>query len=654
MVGYEPELNPPVDGVKELRELLGTDEPETSNASLSTPLIKPSPESVVAVEAMPLIKPCQTQHEVEATPEAKATYDASLTTPLVQVFSVCISADFDDGKPCEIYGSIRALEESHPRFYLYNRDPEDSETIWKKGTLSLIGPDGGAIIPSLGTELKLCLYDRIRGVDVVKGTLNLDSLSDDSYDRLIKCDVEGPNGSASVYYVVFQFAIYASLQVIITKYDNDDKKCNATDIYGSVVVGYENGRMYCSGDEDVKQLETRLFEKPSHQPMRVMVGTPIRLARNTVAVPPYSTLNIKVNLWDSSDGQIASDFLQVPVYRCGDRFLFIWTQYACVEVRIRWHNAYVYIYRDIKILASNRAESSKAREEMLKKPRVSHDQQRSSSLKSKESYRGEPKVEVFTVFIGGITDKISALCGTILVDDGGDRFSIYKRDESCSELLQDNGLACIEFNYRAIQNDEFAIILKLNDPVGNFQVSRGDLGYNVGNVRLWYNKRLCSVVRGKDGFAAVHYAIFHDAIQAFVEIKVFANGHPDIPISLHGMLIARYSGHDYSTSYQKKYYISRLFDRPQDKPLQLKSGSSIELLKSIVVVPIKSFLIIEADLKAFGTNNVDESICGTQEFKFDLTGVSTSVIHGEELPGTMTKVIRGGGYWIEVSAKFQK
>ncbi|XP_074274481.1 uncharacterized protein LOC141598667 [Silene latifolia] len=648
MVGYEPDLNPTIDWEKELRKLLRKDEPETSSAS----------------RFKPLIKPCQAR-KVEATREVEARNRGHLAMPMIQVFSVCIKADFDDGKPSEIYGSIRVLEESHPRFDLYNRDPEDSETIWKVGALSLIGPDGGAIVASLGTELDLCLYDRIRGVGVVNGKLKLDPMTEDSYDRLIKCDVEGAHGSASVYYVVFQFALHGSVQVIITKNDNDDKKCNAADIYGSVVVGYENARMYCSGDEYVKQLETRLFDKPSHQPMRVMAGIPIRLSRNVVAAPAYSTLTIKVNLWDSGD-KIAGDCLQIPASLHEENSLFIRTQYACVEVRVRWHHAYIYLYRDRKMHNSNRVKSSKEREEVQKKSRVSHAYQHSASLVSRSvpsreeiiiSNFGGLKVEVFTVFVSGITKKISALCGTIIVDDGSDRFSIYKRDESCSELLPDNGLACIEFNYRSIQNTEFCIILNLKDPVGNVQVSCGDLGWNAGTVEsgmMWYNKRLCSVVRGKEGYAAVHYTIFDNAFEAFVEVKLFNNGQSDIPISLYGTLIARYSGHDYSTCYEKKYYVSRLYDRPRDKSIELKSGSGIELVKSIVVVPVRSSLIIEANLGAFGTENADKPICGIAEFTVDLSSVLAKKFQGQDLSGRISKEIQGDDFWIEVSAKFRK
>ncbi|KAK9734573.1 hypothetical protein RND81_04G149200 [Saponaria officinalis] len=636
MVGYEPDLNPVVDWEKEWKKYMSKDKPvipKISDAAISRPLIR-----------------SRFTHNFELIPKIEDRYYGTSVTPLVQVFSVCISTNFDDGKPCEIYGSIRALEGLVPRFDLYNRDPDDSETIWKDGTLSLIGPVGEAIIPSLSTSLDFCVKDRIRGVEVVKGSLSLDPVSEDSYDRPLRSVVPGVHGDVYVYYVVFRFAMYATVQVLINENETVDKNCNAVDIYGSIVTGYENGSKYCSGDEEVKELETRLFDKPPNQPLRVVLGTPMGLSRNVVVVPAYTSLTIDVNLWDSN-GKIAAGCLLYPAHLLSDNSQYIRTQNACVEVRVRWHHAYFYLLKgskeeywshDIYVI------QQKEMEKNLKDKQCSTSSISKWSLPStwrKPRYCGRDKVEVFTVFIDGITEKIHALCGTIIVDDGGDKFSIYKRDESSCELLPDHGLACIEVNYRAIDNSEFVITLNLRDPIRNLEVSRGylawDVGRTEGNNMVWYEKRVCTVVRGKDGFAAVHYTIFDNAFEAFVEIKLFASGDSDSPINLYGTLIASYSGCDYSTSYQKKFYRSRLFDRPRDKSLELKTGSKIDLVKSIVAVPVKHSLIIEADLSAVGIDGVVESMSGITDFEIDLlTGV--------------TRIIQGKRYRVEVCVKFGK
>ncbi|XP_074284105.1 uncharacterized protein LOC141608661 [Silene latifolia] len=259
-----------------------------------------------------------------------------------------------------------------------------------------------------------------------------------------------------------------------------------------------------------------------------------------------------------------------------------------------------------------------------------------------KQYCGNLKAEVFSVFVGGINEKISALCGTISVDDGSlDRYSIYKRDESCKEFLRDNSLVCIEFNYRAIQNSEFYVILNLTDPVGMLEVSRGYVCFHLGYFgQNMCERRLCSIVPGKHGYAAVHFEVFDNAFEAFVDVKLFAaNGDLDIPTSLYGTLVACYSGHNYSTSYEKLYYKSRLIDRPVDSAVESKTGSEIPMLKSIVVVPARSSLIIEANLNAFGINNVVQSIDGKAEFEINMRD-------------TISKIIRGQDYGIEISVKF--
>ncbi|XP_074281792.1 uncharacterized protein LOC141606531 isoform X1 [Silene latifolia] len=666
MVGFEPELNPILnsgytilDLLRELEEDCNDDmstwpvEPHLVNdASMWKPFIKPCYNDDANLSS-PVVGSCNTKDDDDDDASSSSRllkpyhlrgvedddYEGCLTTPLIQVFSVRISTYFNDGKPCEISGSIRVLEGSCPCFHLYNRDPKDPQIIWKDGTLSLIGPKESFIVPSLSTKLELRLYDRLRDVELVAGDLSLDS---DSDNRLRKAEVKGVHGIAFVDYAVFPFAVNGTVMVTVTKKNNDDgdKNCDAANIYGSIITEYENGRAYCSTDTDVKMLETRLFDKPAHQPLRVVVGTHIPLSRNVVAVPAYSSLTIKLNLWDSN-GKIADDSLQYPSYLLGENPKYISTQYACVEVRVRWNDAYCYLYKD-RISSSNKPES------ILKTGKESsgsrHVQPPILPREINPFYHGTRKVDVLSVFVGGIAGKITALCGAIIVNDSDHYFTIYNRDDNCAELLSDNSLASVDVNYRAISSHAFGLILHLWDPVGKLEVSRGRFGWNESTILdlvHGHNRRFCSVVRGDNGYATVHYQMFSLAFEAWVEVKLFFDGKPpDIPINLHGTLFGRCSGEDFSTSYQKKYYMSRLFDQPRDRAVELKSGSKIALLKSIVVVPNKSSLIIEAKLDTFGIDGVAETICGMAEFKIDKCN-------------TIVETIRGERCSIEISVKYK-
>ncbi|XP_074304859.1 uncharacterized protein LOC141639697 isoform X2 [Silene latifolia] len=475
-------------------------------------------------------------------------------------------------------------------------------------------------------------------------------MNDDSYDRLIKRRVGGPRVYADVYYVIFQFAAYATLHVKVTKTDNGNNNSDAAYIYGSIVTGYENVGRYCSRDLDVEHLQTRVFDKPSHQPLRVQLGEPIKLSRKVVAVPAYSSITIQVNLWDSN-GKIADDCLQSPAYKRGDDFLYFQTQYACVEVRVQWDHAFFYLYGERKMILLKEKEQNNEKEDMQKTQKVLYEEE--LLYTSPFDYRRIPrsplsframKVEIFTVYVDRVAQKISALCGAILIDDGGDKFSIYNRDDSYMEELSDSNFASIDFNFHAIQNDEWSMFLYLRDPIKNLEVSKGSFGWNVGSLEAsltYHNKRLCSVVRGDDGFAIVHYQIFSDSYEAFVTLTLFRRDDTDFTVNLHGNLFGRYSGHDYSTSYQKKYYRSRLFDLPRNKAVEVKAGSEIGLLKSIVAVPGDADLIIEADLSVCGIDGVGDSICGLAEFEFDL-----------EEPYYVT--IEGEHYGIEICASFKE
>ena len=113
-----------------------------------------------------------------------------------------------------------------------------------------------------------------------------------------------------------------------------------------------------------------------------------------------------------------------------------------------------------------------------------------------------------------------------------------------------------------------------------------------------------------------------------------------VPNNLHGILYARYGGHEYSTDYERKYYHSRLFDRPLNKAVQLRTSSKVPLSKSVVVVPVTSPLIIEADLKVIRDGNLREEVAsGEEAFMIDLSS-------------TISKI--GNFCYIEVSVRFEE
>ncbi|KAL6495610.1 hypothetical protein OROGR_030173 [Orobanche gracilis] len=113
---------------------------------------------------------------------------------------------------------------------------------------------------------------------------------------------------------------------------------------------------------------------------------------------------------------------------------------------------------------------------------------------------------------------------------------------------------------------------------------------------LWRDKRLCSVIQGEHGFAAVHYSIFSRAVEA--NIKVFLKPKmesPDVCPKVYGSLIAQYSCYDYSTRYNRDYYEIELFRRIQDDSIPLNAADwTVPLSRYVVVVP--SYILIPPSL----------------------------------------------------------
>ena len=253
-------------------------------------------------------------------------------------------------------------------------------------------------------------------------------------------------------------------------------------------------------------------------------------------------------------------------------------------------------------------------------------------------------VEILSVYIGSISRDISALCGKIKVYEECIPVCIYDRDPDNYEVLSDDKIACIDEHF-ALENPELLMATDLKDPIEDLEVSRGEISWNIAKLNRacamsWFNKRICSIVRGADGYAALHYIVFDYAIIAIVEVAFYCDNFTDV-LSIYGTLFARYGGHEYSTDYEKKYYRSRLFSRPRNKPVQLSMGSRVPLSKSVVAVPAESFLIIEADLKAIGpAKSGEEVVYGNIPFVIDVSS-------------TACKEIRAGSHGITVSARFK-
>ncbi|KAK1391278.1 hypothetical protein POM88_010334 [Heracleum sosnowskyi] len=135
----------------------------------------------------------------------------------------------------------------------------------------------------------------------------------------------------------------------------------------------------------------------------------------------------------------------------------------------------------------------------------------------------------------------------------------------------------------------------LNDNQGR-EISFGSARYGFHTIGGWRDKRICSVIRGQNGFAAVHYTIFRDAILAKLSLKVVFNFESGgaTRCKVYGSVNTSYSNFNYSTHYAKKYYRSTLFEKKESDAVELAGGEKVPLSKSVVVVPVYGLLVVEA------------------------------------------------------------
>lgn len=135
---------------------------------------------------------------------------------------------------------------------------------------------------------------------------------------------------------------------------------------------------------------------------------------------------------------------------------------------------------------------------------------------------------------------------------------------------------------RGLVSPHLGIVTELMDNQGR-EISFGRLTYNYRTIEDWCDMRICSVIRGECGFAAVHYSIFSHAVLAKLSFEVVSNFESGgaTGCEVHGSINTSYNNFNYSTHYAKKYYQSTLFEKQMSDAVMLAGGEKIPLSKSI-------------------------------------------------------------------------
>ncbi|XP_074281963.1 uncharacterized protein LOC141606653 isoform X2 [Silene latifolia] len=565
-----------------------------------------------------------------------------LVVPLVQVYSVSLHTDFDYGNgPCDIYGSIRATNSQGVITNLYMRDIANHETVPNGGSLSLVERFYKFLSygPTTNTTIDLDLSDKSRNTVLINEKHNLHSFTEefeDSSYKLIKKIIPGAHCFAVVYYAKFLYAVRAVIKVAI--FSKRDTTSPSVDVYGDIAVGYPNARQYCNNDDEVRHMKCTLFSKPFDDPERVMVGTTMRLSRYVVAMPIYSSLVIDADISDSH-GRLASGSLEFQTG--GQCKKLIDDEFGTIIVIVRLETPYREFIPEVDIREKYVGENDS---DALTED--SHDR-----VKFGEAMLAE----LFSVYVDG-TDLEVAVCGKISVEDSYTReWNMFESNLDTPEFFpQGKGFVTIKGDYPIDCDCAFSIYLYFVDPISTKKLCNKEITYAYIEITQRYgvrygvrtytdvppDKRLCSVFKLGNGYVLLHYIIFYHACQATVEIK-FVSDHPSsLPVKIFGSVIASYSNHNYSTMYEKKYYRSRLFDKPQTEFVQLDSDLSLPLSKSIVVVPEGAGLVIEVDLETLSSGNLKDVVFNKKELRINLSR-------------TVCEEIVGKYFRVQISANFK-
>ncbi|KAL6586788.1 hypothetical protein OROMI_001776 [Orobanche minor] len=621
------------------------------------------------------------------------------STPLLEMLSVSVHSDLPvDCDLCEIYGTIKVTNGLGHALDLYNRGHENPEFIKPDETsysryLSLTGlKDGRVIIPYEYVIVDMDLRDRARDdIVIAKGKLRF-SYKETFYTEQGAKRVEGDAGFVTLHYATFPFAVAATVDVLFFSKDDDFDTINydpddygndyadydsggygnddaVADVYG-IVAAYTNFPGSSSFGDDTT-ISSILLNMPHNQCVRVTSRTFIELSRSVVAVPAYSNspLQIHVDFKHNDGSRLADGILKFKVDNCGLIKKDLVGENGRIRVRVKWGDAYEQRYGGNALKQSLNKVSSPEREEskieqLVKRQRFGVALQPSLAitdwslsspvLKEKQEYRPreEPMqlLEVFSVGIGSnFLRPPFKLYGEIEVND----CHLFNRDESSPQICFDK--IEVKFHRRSgfLTLDDFGIYVDLKDVEGNVFVE-GQISWPIRLLEPWYDKRICDLVRGDRGYVAVHYMVIYDGLQAKVKVLLrwinCGSNYDYLPTKVYGSLAARYSNHEYSISYDEKYYQSVLFESGSDDPVNLNIDGSLPLSKSLVCVPRKSSLIIKADLTVAdsslpqpagpsGAAGIDV-LQGSVEFNAD--------------DGQSCKDIWGQNYSINISVKWPK
>ncbi|XP_074320510.1 uncharacterized protein LOC141657248 [Silene latifolia] len=536
-------------------------------------------------------------------------YQGLHVTPLVEIFNVSLHGSCLT-KDCLVYGDIEVIDKHGRTFPIYHRFESDPQSIVSGDNLLLTVEkdlENAVIIPSdyVHLHVNLVASSKQRLLDSI--TLDI-SRSKDGWDEEYCSKLSGRKDFyVKVNYATFPYAVTATVSILFFSNDaaylfqnereeeeeEDDvtnyKKHNCShfaNLYGSVTSSVSSD----------KSQTTSLFSKPIENRVKVQCGSFIDLSRSVVVVPAYSSLQIEASLYDGDTaGLIAGGKVQ---FRPEDYKNDIVGINGRIRVQVVWSSVYPeQLYR------TNSESNEESEEDPVESDKVESRQSTSSYCISDEDYITNrlipsPCFEVFSVVVCSRGLKPFKFYGSVYVTNGLSSECILSIDKSCPVECHKSGMPIIVHGPREDHFSMFDLPLVINvdfrDAISEAVISRGTVDPLDLKSNLVAERRTCSLVRGDQGFAAVHYSIFPEAVCAAVKIKLSAKCLPGI---IKGEIYALYGSFEPGRcSCEDKLFTNFLFYDKDDGVLVDGADSTLTLLKPLISIPIDSFLIIKAHL----------------------------------------------------------
>ncbi|XP_021774896.1 uncharacterized protein LOC110738773 [Chenopodium quinoa] len=578
--------------------------------------------------------------------------ESIITGPLVQVLSVQVLPDIiDQNTPLTIYGRIYAEffdTTSGEKIVhdLYNRKCDNAQLLGPSGTLTLISPD------CLSSPLDICMSipnTRVV-VDVCAGGKKLfaehiccdEDITDFGQVKLVYVHDELGARALSMRYISMPFAVYGRVRILFTpKQSNklDEENHPYLNVKGKIVARFGN----FFGSHALE--EYTLFEKQSNEFERVDIGPRkrlrgMRLSRGWVGVPPYSPFILDLDLSEfGTERRILKETVELRVENglvSEDMFI---VDDMLITVRVGWHSPRPQgrctgIELGDKSFSDEISPQETTKRESDEQMIEAFVHEESSNIRlpwflraHKNMPFASPVVEIFTVFIGRENFEAMQIYGLIELSSPVCTFQVFKREAKHAFTLSEHRTTLPVLDGSCVYDDCESLEMKidLKDVENRFHI-RGCVEWDWKSrdySSLCLGNQLSSVVLGNKCFVALHYSVFSEAVQANIGVSYISkNGHVDLHPKVYGSLIAEYNNYDYTSRYKKDYYRVVLFQRNQEDSTQIGNSGMIALSRSVVVVPLKSSLVIEANL---WNGNSDKVLSSSTEFQIGASSDSMTI-----------------------------